>query len=29
MSLQLNGDTGVQFNDASLQGAAASPYAIM
>jgi hypothetical protein len=25
MSLQLNGDTGVTFNDASLQGAAASP----
>jgi len=28
MSLQLNGDTGVQFNDASLQGAAASPYVL-
>jgi hypothetical protein len=28
MSLQLNGDTGVTFNDASLQGAAASPYVL-
>jgi hypothetical protein len=28
MSLQLNGDTGVTFNDASLQGAAASPYTL-
>ena len=28
MSLILNGDTGVQFNDASLQGAAASPYVL-
>jgi hypothetical protein len=28
MSLQLNGDTGVTFNDASLQGAAASPFGL-
>ena len=28
MSLQLNGDTGVTFNDTSLQGAAASPYVL-
>ena len=28
MSLQLNGDTGVTFNDSSLQGAAASPYVL-
>ena len=28
MSLQLNGDTGVTFNDSSLQGAAASPYGL-
>jgi hypothetical protein len=28
MSLQLNGDTGVTFNDASLQGAAASPFTL-
>ena len=28
MSLILNGDTGVQFNDSSLQGAAASPYVL-
>ena len=28
MSLQLNGDTGVTYNDASLQGAAASPYVL-
>jgi hypothetical protein len=28
MSLQLNGDTGVTFNDTSLQGSAASPYVL-
>ena len=28
MSLILNGDTGVQFNDSSLQAAAASPYVL-
>jgi hypothetical protein len=28
MSMILNGDTGVTFNDASLQGAAASPYVL-
>jgi hypothetical protein len=28
MSLKLNGDTGVTFNDASLQGAAASPFGL-
>jgi len=28
MSLQLNGDTGVTFNDASLQGSAASPFGL-
>jgi hypothetical protein len=29
MSMILDGSNGVTFNDASLQGAAASPYAIM
>ena len=29
MSLVIHGTDGVTFNDSSLQGAAASPYAIM
>ena len=29
MAMTLDGSNGVTFNDSSLQGAAASPYAIM